>query len=210
MPEMLRTFVALPLSDETTRQLALVQRTLKRDCPASAVTWVVPTSIHLTLFFLGEILPELVAPSQEALSVVARHMAPFAFDVGQLGAFPSVNRPSAIWVGVQEPTGKLALLHQTVNEALAKVGFQPEERKFSPHLTLGRVRRKAAREEAAAVGRVIAATAVGHLATTPAAEIIFFRSQLKSTGAEYTPLATFSFTRHSDRLRASSGLPLSR
>ncbi|MBN2007334.1 MAG: RNA 2',3'-cyclic phosphodiesterase [Anaerolineae bacterium] len=191
MPEMLRTFVALPLSTETVEQLAQVQRTLKRDCPPSAVTWVAPTSIHLTLFFLGEILPELVAPSQEALNVVARHVAPFTFDVGHLGAFPSIQRPSAIWVGVQEPTGKLVLLHQVVNEALSKVGFQPETRKFSPHLTLGRVRRKATREESAAVGRAIAAMKVEHLATTPATEIIFFRSQLKPTGAEYTPLAKF-------------------
>ncbi len=192
MPEMLRTFVALPLSDETIQQLAQVQRTLKRDCPASAVTWMAPASIHLTLFFLGEILPELVAPSQEALSVAARHVPPFTFDVGQLGAFPSVNRPSVVWVGVQEPTGKLALLHQVVNEALSRVGFQPEERKFSPHLTLGRVRRKASREEAAAVGQAVAATTVGRLSTMPATEIIFFRSQLKPAGAEYTPLAKFA------------------
>lgn len=190
-PELWRTFIALPLSAEVTEQLDRVQRALRRTCPEQAVTWVKPPSIHLTLFFLGEILPEMTTPVQEALRVIARNTAPFDFSVQGAGAFPNLNRPRVIWVGLADPAGRLAVLHRAVNEALATVGFKPETRPFSPHLTLGRVKPHAPREDAQAIGQAVGKLTVGVLGQVCAAEIIFFRSHLKPTGAEYTPLQTF-------------------
>jgi len=191
-PETLRAFVAVPLTAAIIQQLADVQRRLKRGCPEQAVTWVKPENIHLTLFFLGDILPERQAPIEAALSAVARHARPFTFSVQGAGAFPNLNRPRVIWVGLQEPTGQLALLHRAVNEAMTNVGFQPEDRRFSPHLTLGRIRQRASREDAQAVGEAVRRTEVGHLGDAPVEEMIFFRSALKSSGAEYTPLARYA------------------
>lgn len=191
-PETLRAFIAVPLPPAITQQLAEVQRRLKRGCPEQAVTWVRPENIHLTLFFLGDILPERQAPVEAALSVVARHARPLTFSVQGAGAFPNLNRPRVIWVGLQEPTGQLALLHRAVNEAMQNVGFQPEDRHFSPHLTLGRIRQRASREDAQAVGEAIRRAEVGHLGDAPVEEMILFRSVLKSSGAEYTPLARFA------------------
>jgi len=94
---------------------------------------------------------------------------------------------------LNEATGRLALLHQAINEAMEKVGFQPETRRFSPHLTLGRVQRKASYDEARAVGQAVVQADVGYLGEVCAEEVIFFRSVLKSSGAEYTPLETFRF-----------------
>lgn len=192
-PETLRTFIALPLSETMIAQLTDVQRRLRRHCPERTISWVKPESVHLTLFFLGEILPERVPPIKQALSVVARYVQPFTFTVRGLGVFPNMNRPRVVWVGMQESTGKLALLHQAVNEAVENVGFQRETRKFSPHLTLGRIRRKATRDNAHTVGQIVAQTEVGKLGEIQAEEIILFRSVLKSTGAEYTPLQVFRF-----------------
>ena len=189
--ELLRTFVALPLSEALHDQLAEVQKPLKRRCPGESVRWVDPHSIHLTLFFLGEILPNCIPSVKEALHVVARTMVPFTFHVEGLGAFPNVKRPRVIWVGLQEPTGKLALLHQAVNEALSHVGFKPENRPFNPHLTLGRVRRQTAAEELRKIEKVIVETSVDRVGTEDATEIILFRSILKPGGAEYTPLERF-------------------
>ena len=146
-PETYRTFIALPLSPKITKKLADVQRALHRRSPERAVSWVKPANIHVTLFFLGDILPTRQKPIEKALSVVARNVRPFMFDVQNLGAFPNVDRPRVIWVGVDEPTGQLALLHSAVNEAMESVGFQPENRRFSPHLTVGRIRRRASRDE---------------------------------------------------------------
>ncbi len=140
-PTTLRTFVALPLPTEIHQALKALQDRLKRHAvlrpaPTGVVRWVDPESIHLTLHFLGDILPERVEPIKTALTVVARNVQPFAFQTGTLGAFPNLNRPQVIWVGVQDPTSWLTLLHAAVNEALASLGFQPEQRHFSPHLTL--------------------------------------------------------------------------
>jgi 2'-5' RNA ligase len=187
----LRTFIALPLSEEVVAQLDRVQRALRRTCPEQAVTWVKPTTIHLTLFFLGEILPEMTTPVQEALHVIARNIAPFDFTVQGAGAFPNLNRPRVIWVGLADPGGRLVLLHRAVNEAMETIGFKPETRAFSPHLTLGRVKPHATREDVQAIGQAVGKTEVGVLGQFRAAEIIFFRSILKPTGAEYTPLKTF-------------------
>ena len=190
-PETFRTFIAVPLSDAILAQLADVQRKLRRTCPEGAVTWVKPESVHLTLFFLGEILPERLQPVQEALTVVARNVKPFTFNVRGVGAFPNVSRPRVVWVGLEEPTGQLALLYHAVNEAMEKVGFRPEDRPFSPHLTVGRIHRRASSDEARDVGKAVGQIEVGLLGEVPVEEIIFFRSILKSSGAEYTPLATF-------------------
>jgi 2'-5' RNA ligase len=185
-PETLRTFIAIPLSPQVVAKLADVQGALRRKCPEQA------ENIHLTMFFLGDILPERRAPVEAALSVVARNVRPFTFSVRGASAFPNLNRPRVIWVGLEEPTGQLALLHRAVNEAIANVGFQPEDRRFSPHLTLGRVRQRASREDAQAVGEALRQVEVGHLGDVTVEELIFFRSVLKSSGAEYTPLARFT------------------
>jgi 2'-5' RNA ligase len=191
-PETLRTFIAIPLSPLVIAKLGDAQRALRRKCSEQAVSWVKPENIHLTLFFLGDILPERQSPVEAALSVVARNVRPFTFSVQGAGAFPNLNRPRVIWVGLEEPTGQLALLHRAVNEAMANVGFQPEDRRFSPHLTLGRVRQQASREDAQAVGEALRQVEVGHLGDVIVEELIFFRSVLKSSGAEYTPLARFA------------------
>ncbi|MBN2393692.1 MAG: RNA 2',3'-cyclic phosphodiesterase [Anaerolineae bacterium] len=191
-PETLRTFIAIPLSPQVVVKLGDVQRALRRKCSEQAVSWVKPENIHLTLFFLGDILPERQAPVEAALSVVARNVRPFTFSVKGAGAFPNLNRPRVIWVGLEEPTGQLALLHRAVNEAMANVGFQPEDRRFSPHLTLGRIRRRVSRENAQAVGEALRQVEVGHLGDVTVEELIFFRSVLKSSGAEYTPLGRFT------------------
>jgi RNA 2',3'-cyclic 3'-phosphodiesterase len=190
-PETLRTFIAMPLSSPVVAKLGEVQRALRRKCPEQAVSWVKPENIHLTVFFLGDILLERRAPVEAALSVVARNARPFTFSVRGAGAFPNLNRPRVLWVGLEEPSGQLALLHRAVSEAMTNVGFQPEERRFSPHLTLGRIRQRASREEAEAVGEALRQVEVGHLGDVTVEELIFFRSVLKSSGAEYTPLMHF-------------------
>lgn len=192
--DLLRVFVALPLSDALHAGLARVQQDLRRACPEGSVRWVRPEGIHLTLFFIGEVLPERIDPIREALAVVARHAAPFAAAVRGVGVFPNPQRARVIWVGLEEPTGRLALLHLAVNEALAQVGFEPEERDFSPHLTLGRVGRNVGREEPRRIGEAVVRVAAQgcDLGAESLATLVLFRSVLKPEGAVYTPLATFA------------------
>ena len=190
-PETLRTFIAVPLSSSVIEELNTLERELKRACPRGAVKWVPPDRIHLTLHFLGDILPNRLAPIKEALNVVARNVPTFTFEAANLGAFPNPHRPRVIWVGVRDESSWLALLHEAVNEAMERLGFERERRKFSPHLTLGRVRRRAGAQEARAIGQVLADQQVGRLGQVAVKKLIFFQSVLRSTGAEYSPLAEF-------------------
>jgi len=190
-PETLRTFIAVPLSKAVTQELDKLQRRLMRACPARAVRWVPAENIHLTMHFLGDILPERIEPIKEALTVVARNVPPFSFTAGQLGAFPNTNRPRVVWVGVSDTASWLALLHEAVDESLERLGFQRETRRFSPHLTLGRIQRRAGPEDVRNVGKTLSATQVGTLGIVPVETLIFFQSVLKPSGAEYAPLATF-------------------
>ncbi len=191
VPEIMRTFVALPLSAALHAQLALVQRDLQRLCPAGAIRWVKAEGIHLTLFFLGDVLTSRLPEIGRVLSPVAREAPELRFTVGTAGAFPNLNRPNAIWVGVQDAFDRLAILHRAVNVALASLGFQPEERVFQPHLTLGRVNRNAGSDVARRVGEVVGRLSLGQLSQEMPRELVLFRSELKSTGAEYTRLQVF-------------------
>jgi 2'-5' RNA ligase len=189
--ETVRAFVALPLSDQTHRQLGRIQQTLQRDIPHRAVKWVSPEKIHLTLFFLGEIFASRVDAVKEALAVVARNAWPITVNVGGLGVFPRPSKARVLWVGMQDSAEHLALLHMAVNEALEQLGYEPDRRPFHPHLTLGRVRRKTPRSEARRIGELITQTEVALVSEETFDEIVLFRSDLKPTGAVYTRLATF-------------------
>jgi len=188
---MMRMFVALPLSDPLHLRLAEIQKQLRRRCPEGSVRWVNPDDIHLTLFFIGDALSTRVASIQEALSVVARNAPAFELEVKGLGAFPNARRPRVIWVGLAEPTGRLALLHRAVNEALAQVGFKPDERPFHPHLTLGRVGRRTFKEDLQHIEKVLGSTEVGTLGISEATQLVLFQSVLGPSGAHYTPLKRF-------------------
>lgn len=191
VPQTLRTFIAVPLSTAVIDALDALQTELKHDCPRGTVRWVPPDHIHLTLHFLGDIVPDRVDPVKAALQVVARNVPTFEFEAGGLGAFPNERRPRVIWVGVEDKSSWLALLHEAVNEAMARLGFERETRRFSPHLTLGRVQRRASYGEAQAIGKVISTTTSGSLGTVQVEKLIFFQSILRPSGAEYTPLDVF-------------------
>ncbi len=189
--ETIRAFIAIPLPDPVLDGLADLQRELKKRVPPRSVRWVRPAAIHLTLKFLGDTPTDRLPGIRQALAAVARHAPPCVFTVEGLGCFPNPSRPRVVWVGVQEPTGRLAALQGAVEEVMDPLGYPPERRGFTPHLTLGRVHRKAARNDAARVGEIVASTPVGVLAEVPAAGFAIIRSVLKPDGAEYSVQAEF-------------------
>ena len=189
--ETMRTFIAIPLPHPLLEKLAALQRKLEQQAPHRSVRWVRVEGIHLTLKFLGDTLTEKLPEIEQALAAVAHYAPACTFTVGELGCFPNPRRPRVVWVGVQEPTGRLVALQDGIEEVLAPWGYEPEGRGFTPHLTLGRVRRKIARSDVARVGEVVTGTTVGLLAEVPADRFALIRSVLKPSGAEYTTLEEF-------------------
>jgi 2'-5' RNA ligase len=189
--ETIRAFIAIPLPHPLLDRLSALQRQLESQIPSRSVRWVRVEGIHLTLKFLGDTPMEKLPDIKRALTAVARHAPACTFTVGELGCFPNPRRPRVVWVGVQEPTGRLAALQDAIEEVIAPLGYPPEGRGFTPHLTLGRVRPGARRSDVARVGEVVTGTTVESLAEISGDHFALIRSVLKPTGAEYTTLEEF-------------------
>lgn len=187
--DMIRAFVAIALDQALHSALARVEDSLKAQAPAGAVKWVPAENIHVTLKFLGDIPAGRIEEVKGALEAALAGVPPFAFDVQGLGCFPNPRRPRVLWVGIDEPTHALLHLQARVEEELAKLGFAPEDRPFSPHLTLGRVRREARPSDLRVLGQLIEEAKVGRLGRQEVRSLSLFRSDLRPAGAVYTPLA---------------------
>ncbi len=185
----IRSFVAIELPDDVKAGLAALQRDLKSDVPPEAVRWTRPESIHLTLQFLGDVAPGQIEAIVAALREVCADRMPFAFDLTGVGVFPNPNRPRVVWAGVAEPSGVLVALQKEISRALAPLGFPPEKRPFTPHLTIGRAARRASRRDLADLGAVISRSEVGLVARVSVDHVSLMKSDLRPGGAVYTPLA---------------------
>ena len=118
----------------------------------------------------------------------SRHSA-FELSIGELGAFPTINRPQVLWVGVEAPQELYAIQSGIENEA-ARLGYTPENRPFSPHLTLARTARNATPEDVRKISSVLAGYKVGYLGALKVQELHLYKSDLQRSGAVYTRLFT--------------------
>jgi 2'-5' RNA ligase len=183
--ETIRAFIAIELAKEIQTGLDRVLSLLRP--AAKAVRWVPAGNIHLTLKFLGDTPVDKIELVKGALEDETRQQKRFTIQVGTLGAFPNLRRPRVIWVGVQAPAD-LANLAARLEKATAALGFPPEERPFSPHLTLGRVSQHATPDETSSLAELLANTHVGSLGISSVDQIHLFRSDLRPGGAFYTSL----------------------
>ena len=191
MTATIRTFVAIPLPQAVLDGLAAVQRRLDRVVPSQSVRWTRPESVHLTLKFLGDTPTAQIPDISRALAAVARSNSVLRLSVGGLGCFPNHRNPRIVWTGVEESSGNLMALHSAIEGSLEPLGYLPEKRSFSAHLTLGRLRRGTARRDAARVGEVVKKTRLDPTTGIAAAHYSLIRSKLKPSGAEYITLEEF-------------------
>lgn len=187
--ETVRSFIAVELDAVVLTALGDLQSRLKRAPLGRLGRWVAPEGIHLTLKFLGSVPKERIPEIGEAVARAARETAPFEITIAGLGCFPTVRRPRVIWVGVEEPSGALERLQSAVEHELERLGFAPEGRGFTPHLTLARIRDHATERERAECGAWIKQQGVGRLAVMRVHEVCLMQSDLRPTGAVYTRLS---------------------
>ena len=183
----IRAFIAIELSAEIRRSLDQISNQLRHSLKGAPVRWVPADNIHLTLKFLGNVsLANLDLLKESIRNEVARHN-PFELSVGELDAFPSIHRPRVILVRVQAPA-ELSQLQRNLEEQTRRLGYEPEERPFAPHLTLGRVSRNASNNEVVHLGQALETSRVGFLGAMQVDRVNLFRSDLQPTGAIYTSL----------------------
>ena len=176
-----RAFVAILLAAAVRERLAAAVerlRPLARD-----VAWVGPDNFHVTLKFLGGVEATRLDAIAAALADAARASRPFDLGVSDLGAFPSRTRPRVLWAGIDDGAAATATLAGHVDRVLAPLGFPPEGRVFSAHVTLGRVR--APRPNP----RLAEALSGGAFGRQRVDRLSLMRSELSPRGACYAELA---------------------
>ena len=186
--ELVRSFIAIELPAEVRAELASIEEKLKvRRHPF--VKWVDPESIHLTLKFLGSVSGETIPEIVEAMSLVAQPVSPFTLQIGGAGAFPNWQRPQIVWVGVGGEMGRLTTLQRELEAALSPLGFPPESRPFSPHLTLGRLRERVTPEDRRRFGLWAQSVKFEASLSFEVNAVRLMKSQLTSSGPIYSELA---------------------
>lgn len=183
---MIRAFVAVLLADAVREAIAA---TVARLRPlGSAVAWVPPANLHITLQFLGDQSEERLAEAEGALADAAAASVPMDVTFHGIGAFPGLERPRILWVGLARGALETRQLQARVADALAARGFPREERPWHPHLTIGRVHdeRRWRREAGPPLRHALAEAATTTFGTQRVAEVALMRSDLSPTGARYT------------------------
>lgn len=141
----MRTFIALELPKEIKDSLADIQEQLRAS--AADVKWVKPENIHLTLKFLGDINEQQLTQIISILEEIGRDKLSFDISLSTLGAFPKITFPRVIWVGIDKGDNETQDIAQVLEEKIAKVGIPREDRPFSSHITIGRLRSGLNREK---------------------------------------------------------------
>jgi len=187
--EQVRSFIAIELPDELKQGLTQLEAQLKMG-KQPWVKWVNPYSIHLTLKFLGSIAVDRISEITKAMEEAVQGISPFHLEVKDLGVFPNLRRVQVIWVGISGEVDKLSQLQQHLESNLARLGFAPESRPFTPHLTLARLRDRASLDERQRLGQLIASTMFEAAYTIKVDAINLMRSQLTREGAIYSRIGS--------------------
>jgi len=183
---LVRTFIALEIPHEL-QQLIHKETAHLRNRIGTLVRWVPPGNMHLTLKFLGNISPANVDILTQMMRAEADSCQPFVMQVGRLASFPSPKRPRVIYIGLQAPA-ELETLQHGIESATTRLGYESEERGFSPHLTIGRVRQNISASDQQKIRRALEETQIDSLGTARVDSVHLYNSDLKPTGSVYTRL----------------------
>lgn len=182
----IRAFVAANLDSGLKAALARVQDRLK--ATRADVGWVRPENLHLTLKFLGQVEEGRLGIIGDVIAAAATGCGPIRLVFEGLGAFPSPRAARVVWIGLSHGAEALAELQARVEAGLESLGFAREGRPFTAHLTLGRVRSPAHREQLACALISTTAEALGEMVLD---RIDLMKSDLSVAGARYSILQSF-------------------
>lgn len=176
-----RTFICIEIPGSIAERIGNLQTKLK--AIDAQVSWTRPSNIHLTLKFLGAVEATRIQNVARAVQRAVAGIHKFEIEISGAGCFPSTRSPRVLWIGLPEVPDELKQLNANLEDELSREGFAREKRKFSPHLTIGRLR---APKNATQLAEMLIES--GFPAERfSASEVIVMRSDLKPTGSIYTP-----------------------
>jgi len=137
MSETIRSFIAFDIDSELVLKRMLEAQNMLTNTGAD-LKLVTPQNIHVTLRFLGNISQPMVDSIHEEMKTIA--FTPFEIELKGLGAFPSLRYARVVWVGIRKGADELVKVFNQLEPRLRGLGFKPDPKGFSPHLTIARVK----------------------------------------------------------------------
>ena len=180
---MLRSFLAVELPELILNRIGEIQRDLKSS--RADVRWVSPENIHLTLKFFGTIEESIIESIIKLTEGPVRGTPLFFLKIQGMGAFPNLKNPRVIWMGFQEGKEIIVAIQKQLEREFEKIGVQPEDRPFHPHLTLGRMRSNRGKDE---LVRGMERYREEEFGNFQVEKVVLIKSDLKPTGPIYTAL----------------------
>ena len=190
--ERIRCFVAIEIPETIQTLLTSAQEELRKYIRGAS--WVKRGNIHLTLKFLGDVAPNQISVIKNVIEQVTDTRSPFSMELGGIGAFPNLSRPRIIWAGVKTGADEVAAIAREIDVGLGRHGYERDKKSFRPHLTLARLKRRVNLKPLVDVFQ--------HYDTINGARMIvkqirLVQSNLRRSGAVYTPLETCCFNNRS-------------
>jgi len=178
----MRTFIAVELPEKIKGEIERLQAPFKKT--DTHVSWVKPKNIHVTLKFLGEVPEERIDEVFSATRKAVEGARKFTMSLKGTGAFPNPRRPRVIWVGAGPGGEELSLLAAGIEQEMEEIGFPRENRKYSAHFTMGRVKSPKNIEKL----MELVSSSDFQTEEIEVNEVVVMKSQLHPGGAIYTPL----------------------
>ena len=185
MTDVKRLFLGVPVAPAVGQALAGAAETLARRARTQglALAWAPPVGYHVTVAFLGAARPEAESAVRARMVELAVAARPFRWKAARLGAFPTLERATVLWAGVDEPSGELARLADALAAGMAALGFRRDPRRYHPHVTLARLR------EPAAIGDLVLPLSEQVFGETRCDSVTLFETVASPNGSIYRAVA---------------------
>ena len=187
--KLIRSFFAIPLSPDCRRRINALEEELKDVLP-SAIRWVNVDNLHVTLKFLGEFDSKHIPNIFDLLKTFISPIGQFDLTFQSLGVFPNKLKPKVVWVGLIHPIELLNIFQEIQNTA-AELGYPKDDRGFSPHVTIGRVKNEPS--DPAKIDAAINNLKVGEICRSHVDRVVFYQSTLTPGGPVYFGAVSIAF-----------------
>ena len=182
--EKIRSFIAVEIPEKVRSEITRMLSKFSQE--DTGARWVKHDNLHITLLFLGEVTPDFIKQVVNELETIARTQKNFEMSFKNIGAFPSQRSPRIIWIGVERGEAEIIDLQSKIELSFTKIGYKPEQRKFHPHLTIGRVKFKFDNPKVFEVGY--------KSEIFPVKSVVLFKSTLAPQGPIYEKINEFTFS----------------
>jgi 2'-5' RNA ligase len=185
-----RLFIGIDFDGETKKEIISIIDQLQKEFYNLPIKWTNPNNLHLTLKFIGDFPISKMELLNAKISSSVKEIKPFELNFTKPGVFPSKNNPKIVWLGF-ENNKSLSYIVENLNNNLQKIGLQRENKKFSPHLTIGRIKKNLSIHNMEIINEKFLCNKLINFQNQLINEIILFESTLKPYGSIYTELTRY-------------------